>query len=191
MTCGRPVENNTPPSSHKYPQRSDGPYDDNRLIPPNGPFCMRVNYSVVQRAHGHTQHAQSPMRSHGLWDLSCWWALMCSGENRVVGRTFLLPLHERLSKMSANLALDCFGSKISRSEVKKRPLKDRLNRSSERYVFYVFNFAYMNPMRGFVGKVKYIKKHTSWKYACICLSSVYESWLLDRCRLCDILIQWE
>ena len=62
-TCGRLVENNTPPSSHKCPQRSDGPYDNNRLIPPNSPFCVRVNKSVIQRTHGHTQHEQSSMRS--------------------------------------------------------------------------------------------------------------------------------
>ena len=75
--CGRLVENNACPSSRKYPQPSNGPYDKNSLIPPNSPFCARVNYSVVRRTHGHTQHAQSPMRSHGLFDLSCWWASMC------------------------------------------------------------------------------------------------------------------
>ncbi len=73
-TCSRLVKNNARPSSRKYPQRSDRPYNENRLNPPNSPFCLIAN----DRGIWHTpQHTQSPMRSHGLFDLSCWWASMC------------------------------------------------------------------------------------------------------------------
>ena len=114
-------------------------------------LCMRVNYGVVQRTHGHTQHAQSPMRSRGLFDfLSCWWALMCCGENRVVGRTFPESLYYPWAIFVQN---DCqFGARILRERNltfgSENPThKDRPNRSSERYVFYVFNFAYEPPKR--------------------------------------------
>ena len=128
MTRGRPIENNAPQSSHKYHQLSDGPYDENRLIPPNSPICARVNcYSVFRRTHGHTQHAQSLMRSLG-----------CStchvGEHWcVVGRTPGIPIAKLVRYKS--MARIFWERNLTFGSEKPTP-KDSLYRSSERYVFY-------------------------------------------------------
>ena len=42
------------------------------MNPPNSASCARANYSGSQRKRGCTQHAQSQMRCHGVFDLS-WW----------------------------------------------------------------------------------------------------------------------
>ena len=71
LVCLLPVqlewlEANKSPLSRYHP----GP--SNCTLLTNSPFCVRVNKSIVQHTQVHTKHTQSPMRSHGLFDLSCW-----------------------------------------------------------------------------------------------------------------------